>query len=150
SDPDLVASAIAVAVGVPEAAGRPVEETVAAFLSRSEILVCLDNFEHLLGGAILVSRLLSVAPGFRALATSRAPLRLAVETEYAVPPLSSGEADELFVARALAVKPSLVFTDETADAVADICERLDGLPLAIELAAARVRSLTPEGLRERL
>ncbi len=150
SDPELVASAIASALDVREAAGGPLEETLRTFVADRELLLCLDNFEHLLDAAPLVSQLLAAAPRLRVLATSRAPLRLAGETAHLVPPLEPGEAEELFVVRASAAKPTLVLTDGGAEAVREVCARLDYLPLAIELAAARTPSLSPEKLRDRL
>src|SRR5581483_4022770 len=97
-------------------------------------------------GVTTVAELLSAAPRLRVLATSRAPLRLRAEHEYAVPPLPLDEAVRLFTARAKAADPD--FTDDGS--VEEICRRLDGLPLALELAAARVRSLTARAIAERL
>jgi predicted ATPase len=122
----------------------------------------LTNFEHLLAGAPLVSALLAAAPGLKVLATSRAPLRLSTEREYAVEPLelpaASGlpspselarvPAVALFVERARQAKPSFELTAENAPAVAEVCRRLEGLPLALELAAARVKVLTPRAMLE--
>jgi predicted ATPase/predicted Ser/Thr protein kinase len=150
ADPALVPSSIAQALGLQEAPGRPLEETLQVFLEERILLLCLDNFEHLLAAAALVPRLLADSPGLRVLATSRAPLRLAGEREHRVPPLEPEEAQELFVARAQAAKEEFALTEENRAAVADICEHLDRLPLAIELAAARVRAVPPEKLRDRL
>ena len=124
----------------------------------------LDNFEQVLPAASVVADLLAACPGLAVLATSREPLRLRGEHEYAVPPLALPDAGRamtaevvshapavaLFVQRARAVRADFVLTDENAPAVAEICARLDGLPLAIELAAARVRLLTPEAMARRL
>jgi hypothetical protein len=104
ADPEPVASAIAGVLGVQEAPGRPLTETLEASLGRRELLLCLDNFEHLLEAAPFVARLLSAAAGLRVLATSRAPLRLAGEQEHGVPPLDSEEAHQLFVVRARQAK----------------------------------------------
>jgi predicted ATPase/tRNA A-37 threonylcarbamoyl transferase component Bud32 len=150
ADPALVASSIAQALGLQEAPGRPLEETLQVFLEKRIFLLCLDNFEHLLAAAALVPRLLADSAGLHVLATSRAPLRLAGEREHRVPPLEPDEAQELFVARAQAAKEEFALTEENRAAVADICEQLDRLPLAIELAAARVRAVPPEKLRDRL
>ena len=107
----------------------------------------LDNLEHLLEATPLATELLAAAPGLTILATSRTHLNLYGETEYAVPPLSAREeAVALFADRAAAVRPDFAVTD----VVAEICARLDGLPLAIELAAARVRTLAPAEILARL
>ncbi len=128
------------------------------------MLLLLDNFEHLVKGAPVVADLLAMAPNLKILVTSRAPLRVSGEHEFPVPPLAMPESSEklsvdelrtspavaLFVQRALAVKPDFELTKENAAAVAEICARLDGLPLAIELAAARVKVLSPAAMRTRL
>ena len=127
------------------------------------MLLVLDNFEQLLDAARTVSELLDAATGVKVLVTSRAPLRLAAEHAVPVPPLAlpdpaaagargalAVEAVALFLERARAVAPSFAVTDENAPAVAEICVRLDGLPLAIELAAARVKLLPPQALLARL
>src|SRR5829696_8177057 len=164
ADPALVPSTVASAVGVREEGGRPVVEVLTAFLRDRQLLLALDNFEHLLPAAPVVSDLLRVCPGLKILATSRAPLHLRGEREYPVPALAlpdpsrqeptaqliQYEAIRLFVERAQAAKPAFALTDENAAAVAEICRRLDGLPLALELAAARVKLLPPQALLERL
>ena len=164
SDPSLVASPIAQALGVAESPGGTLADALARHLAGKRLLLVLDNFEHLLEGAPLVSTLLAAAPGLKVLATSRAPLRLSREREYAVEPLEVpspahlpplGElgrvpAVRLFVERARQAKSSFELTEENARAVAEICLRLDGLPLALELAAARVKLLTPQSMLERL
>jgi predicted ATPase/class 3 adenylate cyclase len=138
SDPDLVPSEIARTVGAPD--------DLAGFLRGRELLVLLDNFEHLLDAAPVVSTLLASSSGVRVLVTSRTPLRVSAEQEYRLEPLPDGDAATLFVQRARGVGRQL-----TADAtVAEICRRLDGLPLAIELAAARTKLLSPARLLERL
>jgi predicted ATPase/class 3 adenylate cyclase len=163
-DPALVASAIAEPLGVVEAGDQPLKEGLKDYLRRKELLLLMDNFEQVLGGAPLVGELLSACPKFKVLATSRSVLRIYGEQEYPVPPLelprpgslpaidrlSQYEAVRLFIERAKAARPDFSVTDENAPAVAEICARLDGLPLAIELAAARIKLLTPSAMLERL
>jgi predicted ATPase/DNA-binding SARP family transcriptional activator len=141
-DADLVAQAIAHAIGVEERADQPLTDSVQAHLRDRRLLLVLDNFEHVDEAAPLVSRLLAGAPALEVLVTSRSPLRLHGEHEYVVPPLEHGEAVDLFVARAQAVRRGFAGTG----AVDQICAGLDGLPLAIELAAARTRTLSPEDM----
>ena len=162
--PELVASAIAQALGVEEAGGTPLAEALGETLRGRDALLVLDNFEHVGGAAPLVAELLAAAPRAKALATSRSPLRLRLEHEFMVPPLALPSslslpptdslvryaAVELFVERARAVKPGFALTDGNAAVVAEICQRLDGLPLAIELAAARVRVLSPQAVLARM
>jgi predicted ATPase/DNA-binding SARP family transcriptional activator len=136
-DATTVPDAIAAALGVEERP-EPLADTLKARLKDRRLLLVTDNFEHVAEAAPLVSELLAAAPELKVLATSRSPLRLYGEHEYAVPPLAEAEAVELFMTRA-AQHSEL----ENAAAVADICARLDGLPLAIELAAARSRTLSP-------
>jgi predicted ATPase/DNA-binding SARP family transcriptional activator len=149
-DAELVAGTIARAAGLSEQGEQAVLETLLDWLSERELLLVLDNFEHLLEAAPLVSRLLAAAPGLTALVTSRALLRLSGEHDYAVPPLAPQEAIELFAARSSAVDARFRLTEENAAAVAEICDALEGLPLALELAAARTRLLTPAQMRDRL
>jgi predicted ATPase len=163
SDQESIAPSIAQAFGVLER-GASIVDALLRHLSDKRLLLMLDNFEHLLDGAALISTLLAAAPGLKVLATSRAPLRLTVEHEYAVKPLevparvSPDQLDELarvpavtlFVERARHAKPSFELTAENAQAVAQVCRRLDGLPLALELAAARVKLLTPKAMVRRL
>lgn len=133
-DPALVRQTVEQALDLTEPLGaRP-------------LLVVLDNFEQLLDAAPAVAELLAESPGLRVLATSRAPLRLSAEHEYPVPPLPQEDAVTLFAARARAVDPNFALTDS----VAVICARLDGLPLALELAAARSKLLPPEAMVGRL
>src|SRR5262249_28176016 len=155
--PSLVASAIAQTLGVREQQGQTVAESLASHLASLRLLLVLDNFEQVVRAASLLHDLLVQAPGLSALVTSRVVLRLPGEREDAVPPLSlpddvigSGAAAlsavpavALFLQRAQDVRPDLALTDENAGIVAEICRRLDGLPLAIELAAARVKVLSP-------
>ena len=164
SDAAHVPSAIAQAIGLQDLGGRTVLESLAEYLRGRGMLLLLDNFEHVVSVATLVADLLATSPGLMVLVTSREPLRLRGEQEYAVAPLalpdashpppadtlSSYAAVALFVERAAAIRPGFTMTDENAVDVAEICTRLDGLPLAIELAAARVRHLTLEALRSRL
>ena len=164
TDPALVASAIAEALGVVEAGDQPLEEVLKDYLRDKELLLLLDNFEQVLGAAQRGGKLLSACPKLKVLATSRSVLRVYGEQEYPVPPLelpspgrlppidrlSQYEAVRLFIERAKAAKPDFSVTDGNAPAVAEICARLDGLPLAIELAAARIKLLTPSAMLERL
>ncbi len=163
SDPALVTTAIANAVGVKEAPSEPLIDTLRSVLHESHMLLILDNFEHLLSAAPHVSELLSAAPHLKVLATSREPLHLYGEQEYTVPPLrlpdperldpmalAECESTALFMQQAQAVRSDFELTTENALDVAKICVRLEGLPLAIELAAARIRLLTPQILLARL
>ena len=163
SEPHLVATSVAKALGVDEEPGRAVESTLVERAAELDGLLVLDNFEHVLGAAPLVAELVRSAPRLRVLVTSRAPLRLTTEHEYRVAPLrvpgpEVTSVDELrdvdavrvFVARAKAVLPSFELRDDNAAAVASICRALDGLPLAIELAAARIRVLGPAGMAQRI
>jgi predicted ATPase/class 3 adenylate cyclase len=164
SDPGLVVSTIAQTLAVREAAGRSLLESLIWHISGRRVLVVLDNFEQVLSAAPVVAGLLGACRQLKVLITSRATLRVSGEQEYPVPPLSlpdvrqteasedlmSSEAVALFVERARAVDPGFAVTDENAAALADICRRLDGLPLAIELAAARSKLLSPQALVSRL
>jgi predicted ATPase/class 3 adenylate cyclase len=146
ADPEFVLPAAARALGVKESGGRSLYETVAALLAERQVLLVLDSFEHLLEAAPAVGQLLRTAPALNVLVASRTPLHLSGEQEYEVPPLAEYEAVELFVERVRAVEPGF----EPSAAVPEICRRLDWLPLAIELAAARVKLLSPEVLLGRL
>ena len=160
SDPALVPSTIAQALGVRDVGSRPIVDALKEYLRARSVLLLLDNFEQVLPAASVVADLLAACPGLAVLATSREPLRLRGEHEYAVPPLALPDARQattaevvsdspavaLFVQRARAVRADFALTDENAPAVAEVCARLDGLPLAIELAAARVRLLPPEAM----
>jgi predicted ATPase/Tfp pilus assembly protein PilF len=161
SSPDLLVPTIAEALEVQEG-GRPVAESVIEHLRDKRLLLVLDNFEQLLSAAPFVAELLAAAPRLWIIATSRAPLRLAAEREYPVPPFDIPDADlpfealvntdalRLFTARARAVDPGFELDPASAAEVARVCTRLDGLPLAIELAAARAKLLAPAELLERL
>jgi predicted ATPase/DNA-binding SARP family transcriptional activator len=147
ADPALVAPTIAQALGESNLAA---EDALAQhLLSRGRILLIVDNFEQVLSAAPLVARLLD-APDLSVLVTSRAPLRLSGEHEYPLPPLQVGEAVTLFADRARGVNPHFTLGERETNAVQELCARLEGLPLAIELAAARSKLLTPTALLGRL
>jgi predicted ATPase/class 3 adenylate cyclase len=164
TDPTLVAPTIARVLGLSEGGAQPPEELLEGYLRDRQTLLLLDNLEQVLESASVVDRLLSTAANLKILATSRIPLGLYGEYEFPVPPLSlpdpeslpplehlpEYEAVRLFVERARAVKPDFSLTEENAPAVVEICARLDGLPLAIELAAARIKLLPPQVLLDRL
>jgi predicted ATPase len=149
-DPALVVAAVANALTIREAPDRtPLEAVIEHLRERRELLV-LDNFEHVLTSGPRISELLAACPGLRVLATSRSVLRLRGEHDVEVHPLPVEDAVRLFVDRAEQVNPNLALTAENAEPIAEVCRRLDGLPLAIELAAARTRMLTPTALLSRL
>ncbi len=160
-DAELVESTIARSFGFDDVAKGEAVDRVARLIGNLRMLLVLDNFEHVLAAAPVVSQLISRCPRLTVLATSRAPLRLSSEIERAVPPLRviaehdrsmvvHSEAILLFANRAQAVDAGFALTVRNAETVAAICERLDGLPLAIELAAARIKVLSPVELLERL
>ena len=160
SEPELLLPAIAQTLGVREAAGQ----SLSAYLAPKEILLVLDNFEQIIGGAPTLADLLGEAPYVKLIVTSREPLHVAGERVFPVPPLAlpdlrhGGEhlaiaacaSVRLFVARAQSVQPFFALTPQNAPAVAELCVRLDGLPLALELAAARTPLLSPEAMLKRL
>jgi predicted ATPase/DNA-binding SARP family transcriptional activator len=163
ADPALILQTIARSLGLREGGGETLDETLRVFLRARRLLLVLDNLEHLLDAGPPLAALLHEASDVRVLATSRAELRLSIERAYSVPPLALPGRDDfdlqrlqecesvaLFVERAGAVSPNFALTTDNAAEVAEICTRLDGLPLAIELAAARLRVLTPTGLLARL
>jgi predicted ATPase/class 3 adenylate cyclase len=164
SDPELVLPTIAQALGVRGAAGQALLHTLAEQVGDRRQLLLLDNFEQILAAAGMVVDLLAACPRLQALVTSRAALQVSGEHAYPLPPLSlpnhthaavpdditSSEAVRLFVERAQALNPDFAVTDANAPVLAEICRRLDGLPLAIELAAARSRLLPPQALLARL
>jgi predicted ATPase/class 3 adenylate cyclase/Tfp pilus assembly protein PilF len=162
SDPSLVVGAIAAALGLREAPGRSLTETLSDYLASRRTLLILDNLEHLLTAASDVSGLVISAPGLKMLVTSREPMRIAGEHEVPLAPLSlplqdadasevlTSPAAELFVARARDLRPGFELTTDDATSVARICRRMDGLPLAIELAAARTKVLSLPALATRL
>ena len=163
-DPDLVPSAIAEALSVQTTGSRRPIEGLLEYLRDRRTLLVLDNFEQLLPAAPITTALLEGSPGLRVLVSSRAVLRVYGEQEFPVPPLalpdlkslpnlatlSQFEAVRLFIERAVAVKPDFEATNDNAPAIAGICERVDGLPLAIELAAARIKLFSPQALLGRL
>ena len=164
TDPSLVPSAVAHELGVAEVPGQPIEDTLKVYLADKEMLLLLDNFEQILPAAALAPRLLASSTGLKVMATSRAALRVRGEQEYPVPSLSvpditrlpslvglsEYDSVRLFVERARSVKPDFEVSSQNGPAIAEICYRLDGLPLAIELAAARVRMFPPQSLLSRL
>ena len=176
-DPALVASRINGEIGIVEAAGRSSQDVLIEWLASKRVLLVLDNFEQVVDAGPLVADVLRAAPGLKVLVTSRAALRVSGEQEFPVPglpvppdpgtlggyersllgggaldpaTLTTYEAVRLFVARAVAVRPDFKVTNENAPAVAAICARLHGMPLAIELAAARVKLLSPDAIMARL
>jgi predicted ATPase/class 3 adenylate cyclase len=178
-DPGLIGGTILTTLGLIETAGRSARDVLAEWLAPKRSLLVLDNFEQVIEGAPIVSDLLRAAPQLSAIVTSRAPLRVSGEQEYPVPGLPAPrdvlalsdlekmnlpaedrrldaaiatqyEAVRLFIARALLVRPDFRVTNDNAPAVAGIAARLHGMPLAIELAAARVKLLPPEAILERL
>ncbi len=163
-DPGLVPSAVAQAIGISEDPRRPVDERLYAAIGRKQLLIVLDNCEHLIAAGSFVAELLASCPSIRILATSREPIHIRAERVYLLQPLalpapqrvwdvatlSRSPAVALFVDRAAAASASFALSAANAPAVAAICRRLDGLPLAIELAAARIRLLSPDALLQRL
>ncbi len=144
TDPDVVAVTVARALGLPDQPGRPTMDTLLGFVRDRHMLLVLDNCEHLLdASAALCVSVLGVAPRLTVLATSREPLGVTGEATWRVPSLSlADEAIELFTDRARRARPAFRVTDDNAARITEICRRLDGIPLAIELAAARVRALS--------
>jgi predicted ATPase/class 3 adenylate cyclase len=177
-EPSLVAPRILASLGLTEVAGRPARDVLIEWLTGRKVLLVIDNFEQVLGAGPFVADLLRANADLRIIVTSRAALRISGEQEYALPGLpvppiavdmpalarsqlpgagnltaqavSNYESVKLFLARAMAVRPDFRLTDENAQAIGTICARLHGMPLAIELAAARVRLLRPEAILERL
>ena len=164
-DPNLMASVIAQSIGIPIAGNRVPLDVVMEHLQGKRVLLVLDNLEQLLPeGAPVVAQLLQAGPDFKVVASSRAALHIYGEQEMAVEPLrlpdlralpslaalSQFEAVKLFIERAMAARHDFEVTNENAPAIAGICERVDGLPLAIELAAARVKLFSPQALLSRL
>jgi predicted ATPase/DNA-binding SARP family transcriptional activator len=148
ADPAAIAPAAAAALEIDM--HGPAEEALRRGLRDAELLLVLDNFEQLLAGADVVSTLLAASPGLTVLVTSRAVLRVLGEHELPVPPLSAASAVDLFVARAQAARHRFTLAEAEVPVVEAICARLDGLPLAIELAAARAKLLRPQAMLERL
>ncbi len=164
TDAGLVASTIAQTLGLKESGRHDSRESLREYLAGKRMLLILDNFEQVVAAAALVGDLLKSSPGLKILVTSRVVLRVYGEQEFGVPPLglpdprhlpsleslSQYEAVALFIQRAVTVKPDFVVTNDNAPAVAEITTRLDGLPLAIELAAARIKLLPPQAMLARL
>jgi predicted ATPase/DNA-binding SARP family transcriptional activator len=146
AEPGLVLSAIARTLGVEHVGAAPLRETLTSVLRNRRLLLVLDNFEHLLEACSEIAGLLADVPALTILATSRSPLRLRAEVRYEIGPLPLVDAVSLFVARARAVEIGF----EASPAVEALCRRLDGLPLALELAAARVNVVSPAALLDRL
>jgi predicted ATPase/serine/threonine protein kinase len=163
AQPELIASTIAQTLGVVEAGGKPALEALKDHLRDKHLLLVLDNFEQLLPAAANIAELLAVGP-VKILVTSRAVLHLSAEREFVVSPLAvpmensissledleNIDSVKLFVERARSVRSGFALTEENAASIAEICTQLDGLPLAIELAAARVKILTPQTIRAKL
>jgi predicted ATPase/class 3 adenylate cyclase len=162
ADRALVVPTIAQTLGLRESGSRSAMESLTAYLSRKQVLLLLDNLEQIVAVAPAIAELLAVCPRLKVLVTSRQTLRLRGEHEFPVPPLELPEAPDdleallqcaasaLFIERAITVQPDFAVTQADAHAVAEICRRLDGLPLAIELAAARVKLLSPQAMLVRL
>jgi predicted ATPase len=165
SDPDLVISTIAKTFDLRETPeSLPINDMLREFLREKQMLLILDNFEQVVEASPSVGELLEACPKLKCIVTSRTPLHLRIEREFPVPPLSVPEpqkpnylenlsqyaAVELFIQRAQAVKPDFEVTNASAPSVAEICYRLDGLPLAIELAASKIKMFSPQGLLGRL
>ena len=164
SDPNLVPSTIRQTLGLAEEPGRTALETIAARVGDRDLLLVVDNFEQVAAAAAAVAELLLKAPGLTMIVTSRVALHVSGEQEFPVPPLAvptpavaadlarlaHTDSVALFVQRARSFRPDFTLTNENAPAVAAICARLDGLPLAIELAASRIKVLPPSALLERL
>jgi len=166
SDRGLIASTIAQAAGVRETGSQSPQENLKEYLGGLDqpMLLLLDNFEHLVSAAPVIAQLLTAGPKLKVVVTSQSPLHVYGEHEFLVPPLALPDlkfippvetlsrlpAIALFVERARAVKPEFALTKENAPAVAAICARLDGLPLALELAAARIKLLSPSAMLTRL
>jgi predicted ATPase/DNA-binding winged helix-turn-helix (wHTH) protein len=151
TDPGLVGTAVADALEIQQVANRTVPQLIGDQLRNSgPFLLLLDNFEQVLPATTLVAETLEACPDLKILVTSRSCLRIYGEQEFPVTPLAQNSAVELFAQRAAAVWPDFVITSENASAIREICLRLDGLPLAIELAAARTKVLSPSAILERL
>lgn len=160
---ELVISTIAQTLGLREEGGKPLKEQLCEHLREKKILIVLDNFEQITSAASNIGELLSATINLKILVTSRIRLQLRFEREFVLQPLevptkenlslnklSEYPAIELFIERAQAVKPAFELTEENAEAIAEICRKLDGLPLAIELAAVRIKLLAPQAILTRL
>lgn len=162
-NPELLTQTIAQALGIREESGKPLSENLHEYFGEKKMLIVLDNFEQIAEAAPQIGDLLSGSENLKILVTSRVRLHLSFEQEFPLQPLETPDkanlrlselyensAVALFVERAQAVKPAFVLTEDNAQAVAEICRKLDGLPLAIELAAARIKLLTPQAILNRL
>ena len=163
TDPELVLPTIASTLKVKESAGTTIEQSLQDYLHKKQLLLAVDNFEQVISAAPKIVTLLNTAPKLKIMISSREVLRLRGEHDYPVPPLglpeskrkqtaavlAQYEAISLFVQHAQAANPSFILDEENASTVADICSRLDGLPLALELAAARSRLLKPAAMLEK-
>ncbi|MFV1962086.1 MAG: adenylate/guanylate cyclase domain-containing protein, partial [Acidimicrobiia bacterium] len=159
ADPTLIPTTILSVLGLRTNSTElaPIDH-LSSFLATREVLLVLDNFEQLVDGSAVVSDLLAAGPDVKVVVTSRVPLRISGEQEVPVPPLSTAtsnggatsEGSHLFIERAKALKPDFEVSEESAAAIAELAERLDGLPLAIELAASRVKVLSPAAILDRL
>jgi class 3 adenylate cyclase len=152
TDPDLVPVTMARTLGLPDQPGRSTMDTLTRFVADRHMLVVLDNCEHLLdASSALVAALLGASPQLALLSTSREPIGVAGELSWRVPSLAlADKAIELFIDRACRARPDFVVTEDNAATVTEICRRLDGVPLAIELAAARVRAVSPAEILDSL
>ncbi|HSV40283.1 MAG TPA: adenylate/guanylate cyclase domain-containing protein [Nocardioidaceae bacterium] len=151
SNPDLVGTTVAATMNVHEASGEPIARTLAAYLGTKSVLLVIDNCEHVVGAvAELVDSILRATPNVRVLATSQEPLLIAGEATIALQPLQRPDAVQLFETCARAANPSFIVDASNREAIEAISERLDGVPLAMQLAAARTRLLTPAQILERL
>jgi len=149
--PELVASALIEALRIPQVPNRSAAQLIAQHLHNAgPFLLVLDNFEQVLPAATVVAEVLEACPSLKVLVTTRACLRIYGEQEFPVAPLAQSSAIELFVLRAAAVRPGFALNAENEAVIREICSRLDGLPLAIELSAARIRVLSPSAILERL
>lgn len=163
-DPDLLWTVVTQTLGIWQADHRPVMDSLIAYLSDKQLLLILDNFEQLTDSSPQLARLLEICPNLKVLATSRLALKIRGESRFVVPPLAvpnpqrlpdvdslaAWESISLFVQRVSAVRPDFKLSPANAQAVAEVCARLDGLPLALELAAARTQLLSPALLRDQL
>jgi predicted ATPase/DNA-binding winged helix-turn-helix (wHTH) protein len=151
TQPDLVANALADALEIQQVANRTIPELIGDRLQNlGPFLLLLDNFEQVLPAATLVAETLEACTSLKILVTSRSPLRIYGEQEFPVSPLPQNSAIELFAQRAATVWPDFAITSQNTSAIQEICSRLDGLPLAIELAAARSKVLSPNAILDRL
>jgi predicted ATPase/DNA-binding NarL/FixJ family response regulator len=150
NDPANVAAALAQGLGLLDEGDHDLLARIAAHLGSQRALLVIDNFEHVLKATALLADLLAACPRLKLLVTSRATLRLRSEHEFPIPPLAGDDASELFVQRARQRLPNFTLTPQNTAAIRELCARLDGLPLAIELAAARIRLLTPQTMLARL